>query len=213
MTWSDASITSASSSGLSLVVRLRDGSQEAWREMVDLYGPLIAHWCVRKGLNSAEQADVAQEVFLAVHRSIAAFDPERPGATFRGWLWRIALNKIRERARRQAGPAAQGGSTAAAQLHEAPDPWAANVEEEDAPNDAAATASLLRRALDQVRPSLEPATWEAFWRTAVLGRPAPHVAAELGLTPAAVRQAKSRVLRRLRRQLGDGPGGGHSQGE
>ena len=61
----------------------------------------------------------------------------------------------------------------------------------------------LRRALDQIRPMVEPQTWNAFWNTAVLGRWAPDVAEGLGLNPAAVRQAKSRILRRLRRQLGD----------
>jgi RNA polymerase sigma-70 factor (ECF subfamily) len=210
MKFSDTSATTGSSSGLSLAVRLQDGSQDAWREMVDLYlyGPLVSQWCARKGLEAAERADVAQEVFLAVHRSIASFDPNRTGATFRGWLWRIALNKLRERARRSAGPAAQGGSTAAAQLREVPDPCASSGNDEEEPSDPGATACLLRRALDQIRPSLEPITWEAFWRTAVLGCPATQVAHELALTPAAVRQAKSRVLRRLRRQLGDN--GGHS---
>ena len=60
-----------------------------------------------------------------------------------------------------------------------------------------------RRALDEMRRTVEPQTWNAFWNTAVLGRSAPDVADELGLTPAAVWQAKSRMLRRLRRQLGD----------
>jgi RNA polymerase sigma-70 factor (ECF subfamily) len=61
----------------------------------------------------------------------------------------------------------------------------------------------LRRALEQIRPTVEPQTWNAFWNTTVLGRTATDVAAELGLTAGAVRQAKSRMLRRLRRQLGD----------
>jgi RNA polymerase sigma-70 factor (ECF subfamily) len=198
-----AFLESGSSSGLSLAVRLRDGSQSAWEELVGLYGPLVDYWCARRGLSAAERPDVVQEVFLAVYRSIGGFDPKRPGATFRGWLWRITLNKIRERARRQSGPAAQGGSTAAAQLREAPDPLADGNAEEDEPSDPQATASLVRRALDQIRPSFEPTTWEAFWRTAVLGRQAPQAAEELGITAAAVRQAKSRVLRRLRRQLGE----------
>jgi RNA polymerase sigma-70 factor (ECF subfamily) len=170
--------------------------------MVDLYGPLVSQWCRRKGLNDSEIADVAQDVFLAVHRAIAAFDPARPGATFRGWLWTITLNKIRERARREVGPAAIGGSTALGRLAGLPDP-ACDAENEPEPSDPGAVARLVRRALDQIRPSVAPPTWEAFWRTAVLGRPAPQVAEELGLNPAAVRQAKSRVLRRLRGQLGD----------
>ncbi|MBW3600847.1 MAG: sigma-70 family RNA polymerase sigma factor [Planctomycetes bacterium] len=200
MTSQTASTQNSGSSGLSLAIRLREGSRDAWREMVDLYGPLVHGWCLRKGVSPPEAADVTQDVFLAVHRSIAAFDPARPGATFRGWLWTITLNKVRERARREEGPAAIGGSTAFAQLANLPDP---GEREENEPSDSGATASLVRRALEQIRPTVEPKTWEAFWRTAVLGRPAPQVAEELALTSAAVRQAKSRVLRRLRRQLGE----------
>ena len=65
--------------------------------------------------------------------------------------------------------------------------------------------ALLRRALDLVRVEFEPATWRAFLLTAVDGRPAPEAAAELGVSAAAVRQAKSRVLRRVRQELGDLP--------
>jgi RNA polymerase sigma-70 factor (ECF subfamily) len=49
----------------------------------------------------------------------------------------------------------------------------------------------------------EERTWQAFWRTAVDGRSAADVGAELGMTPGAVRVAKSRVLHRLREELGD----------
>jgi RNA polymerase sigma-70 factor (ECF subfamily) len=62
---------------------------------------------------------------------------------------------------------------------------------------------LISRALDQIRPEVEERTWAAFWNTAVLGHSATEAAVELGMTSMAVRQAKSRVLRRLRKQLGD----------
>jgi RNA polymerase sigma-70 factor (ECF subfamily) len=40
-----------------------------------------------------------------------------------------------------------------------------------------------------------------FWRIAVEGHDTKEVAADFGVTPAAVRLAKSRVLRRLRDEL------------
>jgi RNA polymerase sigma-70 factor, ECF subfamily len=45
--------------------------------------------------------------------------------------------------------------------------------------------------------------WQAFWRVVVEGRAAPDVAAELSMQPGAVRVSKSRVLARLRKELGD----------
>ena len=88
------------------------------------------------------------------------------------------------------------------QLAGIPDPWGAPSWDEP-PSNSDDTAMLLTRALNQIRPMVEPLTWDAFWNTAVLGRSASEVAAELGMTSMAVRQAKSRILRRLRKQLGD----------
>ncbi|HUR53920.1 MAG TPA: hypothetical protein VMZ71_07300 [Gemmataceae bacterium] len=61
---------------------------------------------------------------------------------------------------------------------------------------------MLHRALEFVRGGFEDATWQAFWQTAVDGRPPADVAGALGLGLASVYQAKSRVLRRLRGELG-----------
>jgi RNA polymerase sigma-70 factor (ECF subfamily) len=194
-----------SSSGLSLAVRLRDGSAGAWRELVDLYGPLVDGWCARAGLPAASRADVGQEVFLAVHRGIGRFDPARPRATFRGWLWTITRNAVLQW-RRRGEVNGTGGTTAMGRLAEVADSFVTSPTDEsaaDPPSTPDETAALLRRALDQIRPTVEPQTWQAFWNTAVLGRAAPDVAEELGLSPSSVRQAKSRLLRRLRRQLGD----------
>ena len=59
------------------------------------------------------------------------------------------------------------------------------------------------RALELVRAEFEPRSWGAFWRVEIDKQTAKDVAEELGMTPAAVRMAKSRVLRRVREELGD----------
>jgi RNA polymerase sigma-70 factor (ECF subfamily) len=184
-----------------LAIRVRAGSSDAWGELVDLYGPLVDSWCRRAGLSAAARADVGQDVFLAVHRGISGFDPTQLHATFRGWLWTITRNAVLKSLRHRQPPP-PGGSTALARLAEIADPWV-DASSDDPISTPDESASLLRRALDQIRPTVEELTWQAFWSTTVLGRSAPDVAQELGLTPAAVRQAKSRILRRLRRQLGD----------
>jgi len=55
--------------------------------------------------------------------------------------------------------------------------------------------------LDVLRGEFEDRTWQAFWLTAVQGKPAQEVAAELGLAPGTVRQAKYKILKRLREEL------------
>ena len=55
--------------------------------------------------------------------------------------------------------------------------------------------------MDRVKDEFQPTTWQAFWRTAVEGRAAQEVGAELKMTPGAVYVAKSRVLARLREEV------------
>jgi RNA polymerase sigma-70 factor (ECF subfamily) len=62
---------------------------------------------------------------------------------------------------------------------------------------------LITHVLDLIRPEFAERTWQAFWRTAIEGGSAPEVAAELSMSAGAVRVAKSRVLQRLREELGD----------
>jgi RNA polymerase sigma-70 factor (ECF subfamily) len=190
-----------SSSGLSLAIRLRQDSTGAWSELVELYGPLVESWSAKAGLSPTAREDVAQEVFLSVHRSINRFDPTIPGATFRGWLWRITGNAIlKSLGRREPRPV--GGSTANAGLAEIADPWP-DASEHEPPTDPSETTLLLQRAISQIKPRIEPQTWQAFWQTVVLGQSTADVAESLRMTRPAVRKAKSRTLYRLRQQLGD----------
>jgi RNA polymerase sigma-70 factor (ECF subfamily) len=142
---------------------------------------------------------VAQEVFAAAATGLAGFRRDRPGDTFRGWLRGIARNHVLLHFRRNHGrPQAEGGPEAAARLEGVADPFGtADADEE------CQIGHLYQRALEQVRADFEERTWQAFWLVAIDERPLPQVAAELGVTPGAIRQAKSRVLRRLKQQVGD----------
>ena len=189
---------SKDSSNPSLVRRLVDGSPNAWRDLVELYGPLVDRWCRAAGVPHDAVADIAQETFFAAFRSMHRFDPARPGATFRGWLWSVARNRIRDYFRQRRPDAAAGGSTAAEKLGQLADP--APVEE---PTDATDIARLAHRAMRRVEPEFQPQTWQVFIDAVVLGHPTHVVAERYSLSPAAVRQIKSRILRRLRQELGD----------
>ena len=58
--------------------------------------------------------------------------------------------------------------------------------------------ALFQRAAEQVRGEVQPATWQAFWETGVVGTSPADAATKLGMTVGAVRVAKCRVLARLR---------------
>jgi RNA polymerase sigma-70 factor, ECF subfamily len=193
--------TTASISG-SLLERVRAQDGEAWRRLVDLFSPLVFSWCCRAGLSSEDSSDVLQEVFVAVSQNVGQFRRERPGDTFRGWLRVIARNKIRLHFRRQNGqPEAAGGTVAQMRLQELPD---IEAEEDSAPSiDEADNRELLHRQLELIRCEFEPKTWQAFLLVTTEQQSPTDVAGKLDMTPGAVRQAKYKVLRRLRDELAD----------
>ena len=194
----DHASSSGDSSGISLVERLRAGSSGAWAELVELYGPLVDTWCRRSQVPSHAIPDIAQEVFLTAFRSLDQFNSQLPNATFRGWLWTVARSRMVDFFRRQPNQhRAVGGSTALGNIRHLPD--LCPVEE---PTDVEQISALLHRALEQIRVDFTEATFDLFWRSTVLGHPTDLLARENGIQPAAVRQAKSRVLRRLRKHLG-----------
>jgi RNA polymerase sigma-70 factor (ECF subfamily) len=186
---------------LTLLQRLRDNQPEAWRTVVQLYTPLIAHWCAQGGVRGADVEDLVQEVFRVAATSLARFRRERDGDSFRGWLRGITRNMLRDHFRRaDRQPQASGGSDALAQLQQVTDAAAAVAEDDDPPSELQA---LRLRALELVRGQVEERTWRAFWLTAMEGQSPVDIAASLGVTPTAVRMAKSRVLHRLKEQFGE----------
>jgi RNA polymerase sigma-70 factor (ECF subfamily) len=194
----NASASGGTSRGLIEAARERD--PVAWERMVALYAPLVLHWCRQWGLRGDDAADVFQDVFQSVASHIAGFTRDSTGGTFRGWLRTITRNKVNDVfRRRRREPPGVGGSEAQAHLAQLPEP--VPVDEEGSAD--AAVSALLWRGLELIRSEFEPRTWQAFWLTAVEGRAPKDVADELGMSGGAVRVAKSRVLHRLRAELGD----------
>jgi RNA polymerase sigma-70 factor (ECF subfamily) len=184
---------------LTLLQRVRGRDPDAWQRLVRLYGPLVKSWCRHWGVIGADAEDVSQEVFQAVAEALDDFRRDRPGDSFRGWLKGITRFKLLDHLRRrQSHPVAPGGTDAQLHFQQLVDP------ETDLPDDTPSDLSgLYHRALELIRGEFEPKTWQAFWRVTLDGLPAAVVADELGLSGPAVRVAKSRVLRRLREEVGE----------
>jgi RNA polymerase sigma-70 factor (ECF subfamily) len=187
----------AGQTSLTLLERARDQDQEAWHNLLRLYRPLVLHWCSRRGVVGPDAEDLAQQVFQAVFTGLKSFRRDRPGDTFRGWLRVITRTRLLDHFRRlQAQPEASGGTDAQRRFQEIAEEQLL----EDAPEEL---NGLYHRALELVRGEFEARTWEAFWRAAVEGQAPADIGADMGLTAVAVRKAKSRVLARLREEIGD----------
>jgi RNA polymerase sigma-70 factor (ECF subfamily) len=184
---------------MSLLQRVRTRDPAAWERLVALYGPMVYGWCLRSGLQPADAADVGQDVFAAVARAIDGFRHDHEGDTFRGWLFTITRNKIRDRPQRPGGTGA-GGTDAQRRLAELPSEQPDEFIPMADSDRVTEKKALCRRAVELIRVEFEPRTWEAFWRAFVDMQAPADIAAGLGLSVNAVYLAKSRILRRLREE-------------
>jgi RNA polymerase sigma-70 factor (ECF subfamily) len=83
-----------------LIDRCRQGDEQAFRELVDRYKHLVFSLIARSGAEPSRVEDLAQEVFLRIHRGLPYF---RGDATLTTWMYRIVLNLIsQDRERRRA---------------------------------------------------------------------------------------------------------------
>lgn len=192
------------STSRSLLVRIRDRDSAAWNRLVELYTPLVYYWC--RALEVCEQdiADVVQDVFQSLARKIGDFRKQRPSDTFRGWLRVVTRNKVIDHFRRQGRqPPGIGGTEAQHFLSQFPDSLSSIGSAAEENIERRHHRELLARALEMIRTEFAENTWRAFWLTVVNSRNATEVGAELGMKPGTVRVAKSRVLHRLRLELGE----------
>ncbi len=189
----------------SLLIRIRNqGDHRAWSQFVEIYQPLIQSFARKQGLQEADAADLTQETLRAVARAIERLDFDPRKGSFRGWLFTVVRNKLRNFLDAQRRQVRGTGDTGMQHVLEALPSPEGSQEEWD--------REFERRqfgwAAEQVRTEVQPATWQAFWQTAVEGKSGEEVARSLGMSVAAVYLAKSRTMAKLKaviRQLhGDG---------
>lgn len=180
----------------SLLIRLRDHKDHAaWGQFVEVYAPLIYGYLRKHGLQDADAADLTQICLrqVATHVGSLEYDPRRD--SFRGWLFTIVRNRLRNFHDQPRRLHQGSGDSAVQRLLEnqaAPEPDEAQEWEREY------QGGLFAWAAEQVQPLVQEPTWRAFWQTAVEGKSGKEVARELGLTVAAVYLAKGRVMARLR---------------
>ncbi len=185
----------------SLLLRIRDPKDAiAWGDFIEIYAPLIHSYVRTRGLQDADAADVTQEVLQAVNNHAGHFEYDASRGRFRGWLFRITLNKLRDLVARRKGQAVGSGDTGVHEL-------LSNAVEHDDPNqeswDRHHAWRLFLWAAEKARVDFRDRTWQAFWRTAVEQEPVAQVATELKLSPGAIHVARCRVVARVKELLQD----------
>ncbi len=140
--------------------RIKQGDDEAFREMVDRYHSRV--YSLSYGvLHNAEDAEEAtQDTFLTLYRKIGTFDETKK---FFSWFYRVALNSAYSRARRRRPgitvslddytPRFGGDGTEASPQYQA---WVSGVEDDVIARD------LARRAegfIDELPDTYRDAIW------------------------------------------------------
>ncbi len=105
-----------------LLLRAQSGEADAWKDLMDLYRPLIIGWLNRQGVPAADLEDLSQDVLLSVVKQLPSFEHSgRRGGFAPGFaLSSAAAQPI------TGGPPrdtqATGGSGATAALQQIADP-------------------------------------------------------------------------------------------
>lgn len=179
----------------SLLIRLRERSDEAWHEFLSIYEQSIFDFARRKGLQDADARDVTQEVLAALEKKMPDWDMNPRQGKFRGWLFRVARNLAVDRI-----------------IECSKSPQALHAEASSGEQDPVVRSTtdseefvlqyrrrLLHWAAEQVRACVSEATWQAFWMTAIEGKSSSLVADHLGLSCGNVYAAKFRVTARIQK--------------
>ena len=181
-----------------LIRRARAGEQRAFSVLLSRH----KHWLyrfIRRYVGDAEEAyDVLQDSFVAAMSNLGRFDASRP---FEAWLRRIALNKCRDRARREAVRRAFGLSRRGPEETE-------SVADSAAIADQTLATGHAMRALERAIAALPAALKEPLVLTVLEGLSHRDAGLLLGISPKAVEvrvyRAKKQLAETLDRdQMGD----------
>lgn len=151
-----------------------------------------------RGLQDADAADLVQDVLRSVGSAIGRLEYEKEKGGFRAWLFTITRNKLYTyfEKRQRTGPT--GNDTAHFELlNQAP--GAPN--ELDERWELEHQRQLLAKAVEIMKPQIEPKTWAAFELTAIDGLSAAEAGRQLDMKSGAIYVARSRVTAKLRDEV------------
>ena len=178
----------------SLIRRVRDANDAAgWAEFVAFYEPLLCSFVRSRGVPAADVADIVQEIFLKLLRTLPGFTLDPSKGRFRTWLYQVTLSAVYDAARRKASR----DRTATG--------WWENFGKDrvidEAPSEDWHQAHQ-RRAVElaelEVKATTNSRTWQCYEQHFHHGRTFAELADELAITANAVCVNAGRVLDKVR---------------
>ncbi len=186
------------STHLTFLLRLRDRSDKlSWPEFHERYGQLLYRYARGRGAHHDDAEDIVQEVEMYLFKAIEGFEYDARKGRFRAYLRSAVMHAMARLADKLAKqPAVLDPQTfdylAAEKEASADVRWEREWQ-----------LHRLRWAMNSIAGDFEPITLKAFEMHVLADRTVEETAADLGLSKASVYQARSRVLKRLRRRLAE----------
>lgn len=177
------------------------GDSLCWQQLARLYSPYIYVKCRRHNFSRHDAAEVVQDVFLTLVKTFHQFGKTETHHRFRGWLHELIRTRMADHVTNRKRQTGDSELMPSSEIDSRP---SAACEERDGSISDFHDQPLFDYYVSILETEFETQTWQAFWKVVAEGRSVSDVADELGLTKNTVRKYKSRILKRLRDEFGEG---------
>lgn len=185
---------------MTLLAKVRNsGNRAAWEEFAALYRPLLVGYVASRGLRDEDVQDLVQEILIKLMRLLPEFSLDTQRGRFRTWLYRVSTSTVIDWARRRKRQARRNDELEQYYQRAEAAAETASVEEFAKEHQRRVLAFVIER----LRAESNPQTWQCFEQTALKGRPAAEVAAQLDLNINNVYVNTSRVLTKIRERCAE----------
>jgi len=179
-----------------LAVEAREGSEEAFRELVERFEGPVYRLVVRIVRRGDLAEEIAQEAFLKAWKALARFDPER---RFSSWLFKIAHNTALDSLRRGGSEEALSLDAPVEEGGRAPElPADPNAEDPFDRTAARHAGRALEEAIRELRPAYREVLLLRFAEGLAYEEIAEVTGAPLGTVKVHIHRARQELARRLR---------------
>lgn len=180
-----------------LMMRVRKGDTDAFRQLVERYQRAVINVMYRSLGDLWEAEDLAQRVFVQVYRSAKRYKPK---AKFTTWLFTIVHNTVLNEHRRRARHAAESLDAMQTRSDTGESAWQMADERLSDPSEQAAEREVQARIFEAVK-RLPDAQRTAVILCRYHGESYEEIARVLGCTVGAVKSLLHRARQTLKEEL------------
>lgn len=172
-----------------LIARAAEGDHHAFVTLVERHRAMVYRIAYQYAGNPQDADDIAQDVFIKVHRSLSGF---RQDAQFTSWLYRVAMNACIDHGRRR---------TASVSLDGAQEERAFELPASDPGPEQRTYGREVRQAVEEAVNQLPPQQRLVFTMRHFEEMKLVDIADALGIAEGTVKRQLHSAVHRLRRVL------------